>query len=285
MPVTRTSLPGGAVVAVVKRCRDSRLAGAPRSSASRSTAGRHADAATVGNANTISRINTGLIDASNRTVTVSRRIQPAVENTDMYMWSSTKTWSRSTDSRSRYSGRSWWAMVDTDACNLATCDSSAIVTRSRKRRCTRVDTVDRNHVAIADRAKPTAASLILPVSPATTPSPRTLNHTARRASGSAATSDRMNATSINRGSCWYPSLHSRHIERSAGGRSWSVDGESSEDIEDHLLLAFFGPTDDETAAPQIEHGVGASPRRQPLPVRSPLHDLAAPHPPQTVRRP
>ena len=52
MPVTRTSLPGGAVVAVVKRCRASRLAGAPRSSAARSTPGRQAEVSTVGSANT-----------------------------------------------------------------------------------------------------------------------------------------------------------------------------------------------------------------------------------------
>ena len=37
MPVTRTSLPGGAVVAIVKRWRASRLACAPRSCAARST--------------------------------------------------------------------------------------------------------------------------------------------------------------------------------------------------------------------------------------------------------
>jgi len=41
------------------------------------------------------------MDISSTTVTTSRRIQPAVEKTDMYMWSSTKIWSRSTDSRSR----------------------------------------------------------------------------------------------------------------------------------------------------------------------------------------
>ena len=73
-----------------------------------------------------------------RSSTPSRRIQPQVENSDMYMWSSTNTWSRSTESRSRYSGRSWCAIVATDACSRATCDSSAIVTWSRKRRCTRV---------------------------------------------------------------------------------------------------------------------------------------------------
>ena len=56
---------------------------------------------TVGSANTASSASAGWIDISSATVTPRRRIQPQVENTDMYMWSSTKTWSRSTDSRSR----------------------------------------------------------------------------------------------------------------------------------------------------------------------------------------
>ena len=95
---------------------------------------------------------------SSATVTPSRRIQPQVENSDMYMWSSTNTWLRSTESRSRYSGRSWCAMVATEACSRATCDSSAIVTLSRKRRCTRVLIVRRNQVAVADTPRPTAAA-------------------------------------------------------------------------------------------------------------------------------
>ena len=97
MPVTRTSLPGGAVVAMVNRWRASRFAGAPRSSALRSTPGRHVDVSTVGSANTASSASAGWIDTSSTTVTPSRRIHPQVENTDMYMWSSTNTWSRSTD--------------------------------------------------------------------------------------------------------------------------------------------------------------------------------------------
>ena len=43
-------------------------------------------------------------------VTPSRKIHPSVENSDTYMWSSTKTWLRSMDKRSRYSGRSWCAI-------------------------------------------------------------------------------------------------------------------------------------------------------------------------------
>ena len=47
MPVTRTSLPGGAVVAVTNRCRASRIHGAPRSDTARSTPGRQTDVNTV----------------------------------------------------------------------------------------------------------------------------------------------------------------------------------------------------------------------------------------------
>ena len=57
----------------------------------RSTPGRQLAVSTVGNANTTSRISTGLTDASSTIVTPSRRIHPAVENTDMYMWSSVNT--------------------------------------------------------------------------------------------------------------------------------------------------------------------------------------------------
>ena len=101
MPVTRTSLPGGAVVAVTNRWRASRFAGALRSSAARSTPGRHVDVSTVGSANTASSASAGWIDIKSATVTPSRRIQPHVENSDMYMWSSTNTWSRSMASRFR----------------------------------------------------------------------------------------------------------------------------------------------------------------------------------------
>ena len=101
MPVTRTSLPGGAVVAVTNRWRARRIEEAPRSWTPRSTAGRQDAVSTVGAANRANSTRIGLIDISSITVTASRRIQPTVENTDMYMWSNTKTWSRRTDSRSR----------------------------------------------------------------------------------------------------------------------------------------------------------------------------------------
>ena len=60
MRVTRTSLPGGAVVARSNRCRARRLADAPRSSAARSTPGRHVEVSTVGSANTASSASAGM---------------------------------------------------------------------------------------------------------------------------------------------------------------------------------------------------------------------------------
>src|SRR5439155_25707895 len=78
MPVTRTSLPGGAVVASVNRCRASRWDCAPRSLAFRSTVGRHEEVNTVGRANKPSSTSPGWIDASRTTVTARRRIQPQV---------------------------------------------------------------------------------------------------------------------------------------------------------------------------------------------------------------
>ena len=91
MRVTRTSLPGVAVVAVVNRCRARRLNGAARSCAARSTAGRHVDVSTVGSANAASSTSAGWMDIKSATVTPRRRIQPQVEKSDMYMWSSTNT--------------------------------------------------------------------------------------------------------------------------------------------------------------------------------------------------
>ena len=57
--VTRTSLPGGAVVATMNRCRAKRLAEATRSSVARSTPGRQVEVSTVGSAKTPSSARTG----------------------------------------------------------------------------------------------------------------------------------------------------------------------------------------------------------------------------------
>ena len=156
---------------------------------------------TVGIANTVSRASAGWMDINSATVTPSRRIHPPVENSDMYMWSSMNTWLRSTASRSRYSGRSWCAMVAMEASSRATCDSSAIVTLSRKRRCTRVLTVRRNHVAVADTPSATAAIWTRRQFAWSTPSPSSLNQSASSASGSAESSASENAATSRPGSC------------------------------------------------------------------------------------
>ncbi len=85
MQVTRTSLPGGAVVATSKRWRERRLAHAPRSSALRSTSGRQVEVKTVGSANTASKASAGWIETRRHKVTTRRRIQPQVVKSDQYM--------------------------------------------------------------------------------------------------------------------------------------------------------------------------------------------------------
>jgi hypothetical protein len=118
----------------------------------------------------------------------------------MYMWSSTKTWLRSIDSRSRNSGRSWWAMVTISAWRRATCDSSAIVTLSRNRRVTRTLTTDRNQVPAAVRPMASTAVRRRLGSPAWMASAITLSHQARSASGTAASWDSTKAVAMSRGS-------------------------------------------------------------------------------------
>src|SRR6516164_351016 len=108
-------------------------------------------------------------------------------------------------------------MVTSEACRRATCDSSAMVTLSRNRRCTRVLTVPRNHVAVAEMPRPIAATCTSPGRCPRTPSPSSLSHNASRASGSTASCEKTNATSMRRGSKLNPSLHRRHIDRNAGG--------------------------------------------------------------------
>ena len=81
MPVTRTSLPGGAVVAVTNRWRARRSGWRPRSSAARSTPGRHVEVSTVGSANTRAGPAPGGSTPAAPTVTPSRRIQPAASRT------------------------------------------------------------------------------------------------------------------------------------------------------------------------------------------------------------
>jgi hypothetical protein len=91
IPVTRTSLPAAAVVAVVNRCSASRACEAACSSTRRSTAGRIEELNTGGRPNTTSSSNSGCTEASSARVTASRTNQPRVPSTDMYMWSRTKT--------------------------------------------------------------------------------------------------------------------------------------------------------------------------------------------------
>src|SRR6202034_1210948 len=203
-------------------------------------------------------------------VTPRRRIQPKVENTDTYMWSSTSTWLRNMDRRSRYSGRSWWATVITVACSRATWASSAMVTLSRKRRCTRVLTVFKNQVAAVDTPRPIAAACINPVRCSRKPLPSSASHKASSASGSAASCDNTNDTTIRRGSWRYPSLHSRHIDDSAsGGGSLSSEGSGEGLIRGALLFCQM-----KALRLQVEHGPVTAPKLHQLVVRTQLDDAA-----------
>ena len=91
-------------------------------------------------------------------------------------------------------------MVATDAWSRATCDSSAMVTRSRNRRWVRSLTTRRNQVAVAETPRPIAAAIASLRSWASTPSARSFSQSARSASGSAESSDNPNATTRSLGS-------------------------------------------------------------------------------------
>src|SRR6476620_3989424 len=123
-------------------------------------------------------------------------------------------------------------MVAMLAWSLATCDSSAIVTLSRKRRCTRVLTVRRNHVPAADTPSAMAVRRRRVASPVATASAINLNQSASSASGTAATSASPNDQSINVGSYSSPSRQSRHMDGSDAGSSSLL----AEDVMRHALL-------------------------------------------------
>src|ERR1700722_2011760 len=141
-----------------------------------------------------------------------------------------------------------------------------MVTLSRKRRCTRVLTVFKNQVAAVDTPRPIAAPCIRPVRCSRKPLPKSASHKASRASGSAASCDNRNDTTIRRGSWRYPSLHSRHIDDSAGG-SGSSSGEGF--IRGALLFRQM-----EAPRLQVEHGPVAAAQRHQLIVRAQLDDPA-----------
>src|SRR5439155_2072540 len=163
-------------------------------------------------------------------------------------------------------------MVATEACSRATCDSSAIVTLSRKRRWTRVLTVRRNHVAVADTASPNAAAYTRRGRCWMTPLPSSSSHSASSASGSADNCDNRNAMTISRGSCWYPSLHKRHIDESAGGSGpMSAVVTTASGLGEDVIrcpLLFAGRR--EALGLQIEHRPVASAERDQLVVRAQL---------------
>src|SRR5262249_29837872 len=156
-------------------------------------------------------------------------------------------------------------MVATEACSCATCDSRAIVTLSRKRRCTRVLTVRRNQAAAAETPRPMAAACTIVGRCSRTPPPSSISHNARSASGSAANWESTKAASIKRGSCRYPSLHNRQIEERAGGSGSMPRPRSGEDVIGDALLSLGNV---EALCLQIKHRAIAATERHQLVVRA-----------------
>src|SRR6516164_1446263 len=159
-------------------------------------------------------------------------------------------------------------MVAMDAWSFATCASSAIVTLSRNRRCTRVPTVRRNHVAATDTPSPIAAPCTSPEWCSSTPFPSNISHNARSASGSAASCDRTSDANIICGSCRYPSLHNRHMEESAGGSGSIAWPRLGEDVIPRALLVHRFT---KAFRLQIEHRSVARPERHQLVVCADLN--------------
>src|SRR5215471_7092324 len=162
-------------------------------------------------------------------------------------------------------------MVAMDACSFATWASRAIVTLTRNRRCTRVLTVRRIHVAAADMPSPIAAPSTSLERCSSTPLPSSISHKARSASGSAASCDSTSDANIIRGSCRYPSLHSRHMEDSAGGSGAIAWPRLGEDV---IRLAFLVGWNTEALGLQIEHRSVAPAKRNQLVVCTELDHTA-----------
>src|ERR687897_154526 len=171
-------------------------------------------------------------------------------------------------------------MVATDACRCATCDSSAMVTRSRNVRWTRVLTVRSTQVAAVDTARPTAAACTRPVRCSSTPLPSSINHKARSASGSAASCESTSDVTISRGSCRYPSLHNRHMDDNAGGSGSIARSRLREDVIRRALLIAWCR---ESLCLQVEHRSIASAERDQLVVRAQLHHAAVLQHADTIR--
>src|SRR5690606_3288644 len=166
------------------------------------------------------------------------------------------------------------------AWSSATWDSRAMVTRSRKRRVTRSLTTRSVQVSTADAASPKVATSTRVRSPSTTPSARSMNHTASSASGSAASSVIVTEATSSHGSARWPSRMSRHIDDSAGGRSSGTGcvaktlSVESEDIELHLLvLGVDRQSLREARGLELEHVAVAAARRHQLVVGPQLHDV------------
>src|SRR5258708_17965016 len=96
---------------------------------------------------------------------------------------------------------------------------------------------------------------------------RSISKKARSASGGAASCDSTKATTIRRGSWRSPSLHSRHIDDSAGGSGSIARSRLGEDVIRRALLLARNA---EALRLQIEHGPIPSGERHQLVMRAEL---------------
>src|SRR5262249_49569252 len=101
--------------------------------------------------------------------------------------------------------------------------------------------------------------------------PSSISHKARSASGSAASWDSTSDANIIRGSCRYPSLHSRHMEDSAGGSGAIAWPRLGEDVIRRALLVGW---DTKALCLQIGHRAVAPAKRQQLVVCAKLNHTA-----------
>src|SRR5258708_19142288 len=139
-------------------------------------------------------------------------------------------------------------MVATEACKLATCDSRATATRSRKRRWVRSLITRRNQVAATELPSPIPAPIARLRLPWSTPSASNFIHNASNASGNAASNARPKETASSRGSDSCARFNARHMGGRDGG---SVLAQSL--VEVNFILSFL-----QTRSLKFEHRVVAA---------------------------
>src|SRR5437899_7616485 len=125
--------------------------------------------------------------------------------------------------------------------------------------------IRRNHVAVAAAPSPIADTSTSRGRCSMMPLPSSISHTAMSASGNADNCASTNDHTMSPGSWRYPSLHSRHIDLSAGG---SGSGEG------FIRLPFLVLRGVEALCLQVEHRPISAAAGDQLVMRAKLHDAA-----------